>query len=40
MGTVSKTKINRLINQWITDTPGVVSYLDASGFGLDLLVKI
>ena len=39
MGTVSKTKINRLINQWITGTPGAVSYLGASGFGRDLLVK-
>ena len=39
MGTVSKTKINRLINQWITGTPGAVSYLNASGFGRDLLVK-
>jgi hypothetical protein len=39
MGTVGKTKINRLINQWITGTPGAVSYLSASGFGRDLLVK-
>jgi len=39
MGTVSKTKINRLINQWTVGTPSVTSYLTASGFGRDLLVK-
>jgi hypothetical protein len=39
MGTESKTKINRLINQWTTGTPSATSYLSASGFGRDLLVK-
>jgi hypothetical protein len=39
MGTESKTKINRLINQWIAGTPSATSYLVASGFGRDLLVK-
>ena len=39
MGTESKTKINRLINQWIAGTPGATSHLVASGFGRDLLVK-
>jgi len=39
MGTETKTKINRLINQWIAGTPGATSYLAAAGFGRDLLVK-
>ena len=39
MGTKNKTKINRLINQWTTGAPGATSYLNASGFGRDLLVK-
>lgn len=39
MSTESKTKINRLINQWTGGTPGATSYLAASGFGRDLLVK-
>ncbi|MCX5844089.1 MAG: type IV toxin-antitoxin system AbiEi family antitoxin [Deltaproteobacteria bacterium] len=39
MGTETKTKINRLINQWTAGTAGTTSYLDASGFGRDLLVK-
>ncbi|MEA3428823.1 MAG: type IV toxin-antitoxin system AbiEi family antitoxin [Thermodesulfobacteriota bacterium] len=39
MGTENKTKINRLITQWTLGTPGVTSYLNASGFGRDLLVK-
>ncbi|HWR57427.1 MAG TPA: type IV toxin-antitoxin system AbiEi family antitoxin [Thermodesulfovibrionales bacterium] len=39
MGTETKTKINRLINQWIACTAGATSYLDASGFSRDLLVK-
>jgi hypothetical protein len=39
MGTESKTKINRLINQWTTGAPSATSYLCASGFGRDLLVK-
>jgi len=39
MGTESKTKINRLINQWTTGAPSATSYLTASGFGRDLLVK-
>jgi len=39
MSTENKTKINRLITQWTPGTPGVTSYLNASGFGRDLLVK-
>ncbi len=39
MGTKNKTKINRLISQWTTGSPGATSYLNASGFGRDLLVK-
>jgi hypothetical protein len=39
MGTEGKTKINRLINQWTAGTPSATSYLVASGFGRDLLVK-
>lgn len=39
MGNESKTKINRLINQWTMGTPAATSYLSASGFGRDLLVK-
>lgn len=39
MGTENKTKINRLINQWTTGAPSATSYLVASGFGRDLLVK-
>lgn len=39
MGSEAKTKINRLINQWITGTPGAVSYLSAASFSRDLLVK-
>lgn len=39
MGTDTKTKINRLINQWTVGTPSATSYLADSGFGRDLLVK-
>jgi hypothetical protein len=39
MGTENKTKINRLINQWTTGAPSATSYLFASGFSRDLLVK-
>jgi len=39
MGTENKTKINRLITQWTPGTPGVTSYLNASGFSRDLLAK-
>jgi len=39
MATKSKTKINRLINQWTAGTAGATSYLVASGFSRDLLVK-
>ncbi len=39
MGTENKTKINRLINQWTTGAPSATSYLVASGFSRDLLVK-
>jgi hypothetical protein len=39
MDTEKKTKINRLISQWISGAPGATSYLSASGFSRDLLVK-
>lgn len=39
MSPSSKTKINRLVSQWTTGTPGATSYLAQSGFGSDLLVK-
>jgi hypothetical protein len=39
MVTESKTKINRLINQWTAGTSGTTSYLVDSGFSRDLLVK-
>lgn len=39
MATKGKTKINRLINQWIAGTSGTTSYLVDSGFSRDLLVK-
>ena len=39
MGTESRTKINQLINQWVSGTPGATSYLGHLGFGRDLLVK-
>jgi hypothetical protein len=39
MSTDAKTKINRLINQWIPGTPGATSDLHISGFGRDLLVR-
>jgi len=39
MGTESKTKINRLIRQWTVGTPSATSYLVATGFSRDLLVK-
>ena len=39
MATKNKTKINRLINQWTAGTAGTASYLAASGFSRDLLVK-
>ncbi|HDQ03587.1 MAG TPA: hypothetical protein ENN23_03320 [Deltaproteobacteria bacterium] len=39
MSTESKTKINRLIDQWTIGAPGATSYLTASGFSRDLLVK-
>ncbi|PIP05923.1 MAG: hypothetical protein CO012_05080 [Syntrophobacterales bacterium CG_4_8_14_3_um_filter_49_14] len=39
MATKSKTKINRLINQWTAGTSGTTSYLVDSGFSRDLLVK-
>lgn len=39
MATKGKTKINRLINQWIAGTSGTTSHLVDSGFSRDLLVK-
>ena len=39
MSTGKKTKINRLITQWITSVPAATSYLDALGFKRDLLVR-
>ena len=39
MSIENKTKINRLINQWTAGAPSATSYLSASGFGRDLLVK-
>jgi len=39
MDTKNKTKINRLISQWTAGTSGATSYLVASGFSRDLLVK-
>ena len=39
MSSENKTKINRLITQWTTGAPGAASYLNASGFSRDLLVK-
>jgi len=39
MGTETKTKINRLVNQWTAGTPSTTSYLVSSGFSRDLLVK-
>lgn len=39
VGTETKTKINELINRWVVGTPGATSYLAASGFSRDLLVK-
>ncbi|MBN1382344.1 MAG: type IV toxin-antitoxin system AbiEi family antitoxin [Deltaproteobacteria bacterium] len=39
MSNENKTKINRLISQWIPGTPGAASYLQASGFGSNLLVR-
>ncbi len=35
----TKTKINRLINQWPKGTVGAASYLNASGFSHDLLTR-
>ena len=39
MSTENKTKINRLINQWTTGSPSATSYLVATGFSHELLVK-
>jgi len=39
MSTEKKTKINRLMTQWITGVPAATSYLDALGFKRDLLVR-
>jgi len=39
MGTENKTKINRLIDQWVTGAPSATSYLAAFGFSRELLVK-
>ena len=39
MGTETKTKINRLISHWTAGTVGATSYLNASGYSRDLLVK-
>lgn len=39
MGTQTKTKINRLMKQWVAGAPSATSYLVASGFSRDLLVK-
>lgn len=39
MGTGNKTKINRLIDQWVTGATSATSYLNDIGFSRDLLVK-
>lgn len=39
MDTQNKTKINRLIGQWIMGTPGTTSFLAYSGFSRNLLGK-
>jgi Transcriptional regulator, AbiEi antitoxin, Type IV TA system/Transcriptional regulator, AbiEi antitoxin N-terminal domain len=39
MGTENKTKINRLIDQWVTGATSATSYLNDIGFSRDLLVK-
>jgi len=39
MSTESRTKINRLIDQWTIGAPSTTSYLNSLGFGRDLLVK-
>jgi hypothetical protein len=39
MSTGKKTKINRLITEWVTGTPAATSYMDASGFSSSLLVR-
>jgi hypothetical protein len=39
MSTETKTKINSLINNWISGTPSATSYLNTIGFSSDLLVK-
>jgi len=39
MSTGKKTKINRLMAQWINSAPAASSFLIASGFKQDLLVK-
>jgi hypothetical protein len=39
MGTETKTKINRLIDQWVTGATSATSYLNNIGFSRDLLVK-
>ena len=39
MGTETKTKINRLIDQWVTGATSATSYLNDIGFSRDLLVK-
>jgi len=39
MSTENKTKINRLIDQWVTGATSATSYLNDIGFSRDLLVK-
>jgi len=39
MGTKNKTKINRLIDQWVSGATSATSYLSNIGFSRDLLVK-
>jgi hypothetical protein len=39
MATETRTKINRLINQWTIGTPSAASHLAKEGFSQDLLVK-
>ncbi len=39
MSTQTRTKINRLINQWPRGTVGAASYLNASGFSHSLLTR-
>ncbi len=39
MGTENKTKINRLIDQWVTGATSATSYLNDIGFSRELLTK-